>query len=202
MGQVPPTPPPPPPGRRLSEVRDFQPIRDSFYCITEECKATKALLLSRLSGKSKMYSSSIALRRNLLHRKQNLKPLVVVWRSQKTQAITPESSEDLADSAKVHDVRPFEDIPGPKLGLKVMVDFYGRTEGFTKVYKLNDILFGEYGPIYQQNMIFGMPAVHVIDPEDFKKVFRAEGKYPRRPPVDVWNEYRKRRNLTTGVFLS
>ena len=149
-----------------------------------------------------MYSSSIALRRSLLHRKQNLKALVAVWRSQKTQAITRESHEDLGDSANVHDARPFEDIPGPKSGLKAMVDFYGKTEGFTKVYKLNDILFAEHGPIYKENMIMGMPAVHVIDPEDFKKVFRAEGKYPRRPPVDIWSEYRKRRNLTTGVFLS
>ena len=149
-----------------------------------------------------MYSSSIALRRSLLHGTQNLKPLVAVWRSQKTQAMTLENREDLSDSTKVHDARPFEDIPGPKLGLKAVVDFYGKSEGFKKVYKLHDFLFAEHGPIYKENMIMGMPVVHVIDPEDFKKVFRAEGKYPRRPPIDIWSEYRKRRNLITGVFLS
>ena len=153
-----------------------------------------------------MYSSSFALRRNLLHRTQNLKPLVAVWRSQKTQTITLESREDSGDTAKrgndVHEVRPFEEIPGPKSGWKVMVDFYRKSEGFTKGYKLTDILFAEHGPIYKENMILGKPAVHVIDPEDFEKVFRAEGKYPRRSPVDVWVEHRKRRNMFLGVVFS
>ena len=124
-----------------------------------------------------MYSSSIALRRNLLHRAQNLKPLVAVWKSQKTQAITLESREDLDDSAKVDDrVRPFEDIPGPKTGLKFMVDLYSKTEGLTNFYKLTDILFAEHGPIYKENMILGTPAVHIIDPDDFEKSISNRGK--------------------------
>ena len=129
--------------------------------------------------------------------------MVAGWRSQKIQAITLESRKDLGDSGKVHDhVRPFEEIPGPKSGLKVMVDSYRKSEGFTKIYKLTGILFAEYGPIYKENMIFGKSTVHVIDPEDFEKVFRAEGKYPRRPLVDVWVEYRKRRNIFPGLVSS
>ena len=129
--------------------------------------------------------------------------MVAVWRSQKTQAITLESREDLGDSADVHDrIRPFEEIPGPKTGLKFMVDSYSKTEGFTKAYKLSEILFAEHGPIYKESMILGKPVVHLTDPEDFEKVFRAEGKYPRRPPIDIWIEYRKRRKLFTGLFLS
>ena len=129
--------------------------------------------------------------------------MVAVWRSQKTQAIALESREDLGDSAKVHDrIRSFEKIPGPKTGLKFMVDSYGKTEGFTKAYKLSEIMFAEHGPIYKESMILGKPVVHITDPEDFEKVFRAEGKYPRRLPIDIWIEYRKRRKLFNGLFLS
>jgi len=43
--------------------------------------------------------------------------------------------------------------------------------------------------------------VHITDPDDFEKVFRAEGKFPRRPPVDIWVEHRKRRNYFPGIIL-
>ena len=119
-------------------------------------------------------------------------------RSQKTQAwqaITVGSLEYLGDAAKrdndVHDVRPFEEvwIPGPKTGLKFLVDFYRKSEGFTKPYKLIDILFTEHGPIYKENMALGKPAVYVIDPDDFEIACRAEGNIlGRRLAVDVWVE--------------
>ena len=43
--------------------------------------------------------------------------------------------------------------------------------------------------------------VHVIEPEDIEKVFRSEGKYPRRLQLDIWLEYRKRRNYFPDLIL-
>ena len=141
-----------------------------------------------------MFSSSIALRRNLLSRTQHLKPLTAYWRSQRTEASRLEMSHETSDG-----VRSFEDIPGPN-GLKFMMDLLTKSEGFTKAYKLYKRLFEEHGPIYKETLTM-KPAVtvHVIDPEDFEKVFRAEGKYPRRPVIDIWLEHRKRRKYFPGI---
>ena len=115
-----------------------------------------------------------------------------------------ERNEALRDSAKIEikdgGVRPFEDIPGPKKTFKSMVDFYRQSEGLHKGYKPTESWFAKYGPIFKQNL-FGPYWVHVIDPNDIEKVFRAEGKYPRRFEIDVWLEHRKRRNYFPGVVL-
>lgn len=100
-------------------------------------------------------------------------------------------------------VRPFEDIPGPN-SLQYMLEFHRVSEGFTKGYRLLDIFFAKYGPIFKENVLVqGSQTVHVTDPDDFERIFRAEGKYPQRPPIDIWVEYRKRRNyFFLGVFSS
>ena len=80
-------------------------------------------------------------------------------------------------------------------------EFFVKSERFTKGYKLHDLLFERYGPIFKENMTFGIPAVHLIDPDDHEKVLRAEGKYPSRPTIDVWLEHRQRRNYFPGIVL-
>ena len=105
-----------------------------------------------------------------------------------------------AKSAEV-EARPFRDIPSPDVGMTSTIKYFKETEGFTKVYKLTNRLFTEHGPILRDDILFGgKPAVHIIDPDDFEKVFRSEGRYPRRPPIDIWIEHRKRRNYFIGVF--
>ena len=155
-----------------------------------------------------MYANiTSVLRRNLPPGTRHLKPSANFWRSQKTQAADLDSDEIFRDSAKgpkaeIEDgrVRPFEDIPGPKKSLKSIVEFYVKTEGLTKAYKQNQRFFAKYGAIYKDNML-GQTFVHTMDPNDFEKVFRAEGKYPRRPLVEVWKEHRKRRNYFPGLLL-
>ena len=108
------------------------------------------------------------------------------------------------------DVRPFDEIPTPKfkMNLKGIFDVYNAykfTEGFTKLYGMTTMMFAMLGPIYKDahlpgNLYSGI--VHVMDPDDFEKVFRAEGKYPRRPLVDIWVEHRKRRNYFPGIVNS
>ena len=94
-----------------------------------------------------------------------------------------------AKSAEV-EARPFRDIPSPDFGLTSIIKHFKKTEGFTKIYKLTNRLFTEHGPIFRDDILFGgQPAVHTIDPDDFEKVFRSEGRYPRRPPIDIWIAY-------------
>ena len=68
--------------------------------------------------------------------------------------------------------------------------------------QLFERLFEELGPIYKESVVLSpKTTVHVIEPEDIEKVFRAEGKYPRRLQLDIWLEYRKRRNYFPGLIL-
>ena len=83
-----------------------------------------------------------------------------------------------------------------------MHDLFTKTERFAKGYKLFERLFEELGPIYKESVLLSpKTTVHVIEPEDIEKVFRAEGKYPRRLHLDIWFEYRKRRNYFPGLIL-
>ena len=152
-----------------------------------------------------MYAfSSITLRRNPPS-SQYLKPLAVFLRFQKTKAIPPEDESHTPDSAKSetenNSVRPFEDIPGPRKTLKSFAELFVKSERFTKQYKVHDLLFERYGPIFKENLSFGIPTLHLLDPDDHEKVLRAEGKYPSRPMVDFWLEHRQRRNYFPGILL-
>ena len=155
-----------------------------------------------------MYSfTSLTLRRNL-PRSQHLNSLAAnLVRFQKTKAIPlegkgQENSDSANQEAEKSFVRPFEDIPGPKRNMKSVAEFYYKSERFSKGYKMFDVLFEKYGPIYKENMIMpGPPSVHLLDPDDHEKVLRAEGKYPSRPMVDFWLEQRTRRNYFPGILL-
>ena len=123
------------------------------------------------------------------HRTQYLKLLLLHWRSRST------------DSRLFEGVRAFEDIPEPN-GWKLMYDLSTKTEHFAKGYKLFERLFEELGPICKESVLLSpKTTVHVIEPEDIENVFRAEGKYPRRLQLDIWLEYRKRRNYFSGLIL-
>ena len=157
-----------------------------------------------------MYSLSVALRRNLIPRTQTFKLLAGFWRSQKTE-VTPLQTQDSAKPELLdHDVRPYDEIPQPKkmAFLEAIVGFYQAykmTEGFTKTYKITSLMYGMLGPIYKELFAMGIPSrrmIHIMDPNDFEKVFRAEGGYPRRPPIDIWIEYRTRRNRVPGIMTS
>ena len=129
----------------------------------------------------------------------------VVLRSQNTAAALPKTDETVSRKRDVGDsapVRPFEEIPGPGKSFWSIVEFYRKTKGFTKPYKMHDVMFAKYGPIYKEELL-GRPTVHLMDPNDFGKVFRAEGKYPKRPNLfDHMTEHQRRRTGNPGIFFS
>ena len=93
----------------------------------------------------------------------------------------------------------FDEIPGPQGRLSTAVAFYRQSEGFRKLYKLMEKLFDEYGPILKEDVTEKTPVVHVMEPKDFETVFRAEGKYPKRTPLDFVEEYNRRKGLPPGL---
>ena len=151
-------------------------------------------------------SSFAMFRRTLRPPSQYFKTVsAVVLRSQNTAGALPKTDETVSRKRDVGDsapVRPFEEIPGPGKSFWSIVEFYRKTKGFTKPYKMHDVMFAKYGPIYKEELL-GRPTVHLMDPNDFEKVFRAEGKYPKRPNLfDHMTEHRRRRTGNPGIFLS
>ena len=147
---------------------------------------------------------AIVVGRNPFRITQNFKSLgsLCLWRSKSTQAASQEANFDLGDSTEIDgEVRPFDEMPGPKRSLRNIIAFYRRSEGLTKNFKVVEAYFKEYGPIFKQDLTGDMLMVHILDPDDYKKVFRAEGKYPQRPLLDFWVEHRKRRNYFPGLVL-
>ena len=60
----------------------------------------------------------------------------------------------------------------------------------------------KYGKIFKIKILPGMPEmVCVFDPEDAKAVFRSEGKYPKRIPLDIWKETRTSQGKPLGLFF-
>ena len=66
---------------------------------------------------------------------------------------------------------------------------------------LIQLMFHDLGPVYKEDLMFRPTmTVHVKDPDDFEKVFRAEGKYPRKLILDFFVGHRKRRNRWPGII--
>ena len=97
------------------------------------------------------------------------------------------------EGPQVDEPLPFDQIPGPQGRYATAIEFYRQSDGFAKSYKIPEKLFKVYGPIFKQYVTDKTPVVHVIEPTDFETVYRAEGKYPRRSPLDFFVKFRKRR---------
>lgn len=95
----------------------------------------------------------------------------------------------------------FDQIPGPRGRFATAVEFYRQSDGYTKFYKIPQKLFKDYGPIFKQYVTDKSPVVHVMEPADFEAVFRAEGKYPSRPPLDCLVEHWKRRGQLQSMDM-
>lgn len=55
------------------------------------------------------------------------------------------------------------------------------------------------GPLYRETIIPGVQLLHVFSPADIAEVFRADGKYPLRPPIPILMTANKRDGLPLGM---
>lgn len=61
-----------------------------------------------------------------------------------------------------------------------------------KLHEANIDKFKCYGPILKEEYEWRKPVVHLMRPEDFEQVFRAQGIYPHRPVNEFVCHYRRR----------
>ncbi|XP_059155796.1 probable cytochrome P450 12a5, mitochondrial [Physella acuta] len=103
------------------------------------------------------------------------------------------------------DCKPFQDIPGPKgiyqwpligtmLLFKPFTEFTAET-----VHKLIDSMFDRYGPVVRLQL--GREMVMVSDVRDIETVFRREGKYPNRPPIELVEVLFERNGYKKSIMI-
>ncbi len=120
-----------------------------------------------------------------------------IFQTERTQ---PEHSS--TSSAASQPLKELRDMPGPwkipLLGVSpelLMADPKKSIQNFAKLPQ-------KYGKIFKVKLLPGMPElVCVFDPEDAKTVFRSESKYPRRLPLDIWEETRTAYGKPIGLFF-
>ncbi|CAG5129616.1 unnamed protein product [Candidula unifasciata] len=101
------------------------------------------------------------------------------------------------------EVKPYEDIPGPKgiynwpvIGPMFHFKPFTKWEATTSHLLFND-LFDKYGPIFK--LYLGQDFVMVFDPKDIETVFRNEGRYPVRTKLSVNEVFNRRNNVKPGI---
>ena len=145
-----------------------------------------------------MFAAKFSLKRVSTARLHHFSPISTFkqGRFQRAEVAKPRTTSEFIDDEPL----PFDQIPGPR-GNKfaTAVQFYRQSDGFTKIFKLTDKLFNDYGPIFKQYVTDEYPVVHVMEPTDFETVFRSEGKYPFRPAVDAHVKHKKRRGQFLGL---
>lgn len=99
--------------------------------------------------------------------------------------------------------KPFSAIPSPK-----RIPLIGMSSDFMNFSPSNAVHLvhqrvEKLGKIYREKLFPGLPEfLFVLDPEDVAKVYRADGKHPRRFPISEWTDVRKELNIPIGLFLS
>ncbi|XP_059176944.1 probable cytochrome P450 12a5, mitochondrial [Physella acuta] len=109
----------------------------------------------------------------------------------------------VARSANKDEVKPFEEIPGPKgiynipfVGSVLHFKPFGKFTPQT-THKLIDSLHEKYGPVVRVQL--GRKCVLLEDIKDIEAVFRNEGKYPNRPGIEITKIVYENNGLKFGL---
>lgn len=125
--------------------------------------------------------------------------------SETAQPRPQENSTDPQSCSEVEytQAKPFDAIPTPKRipVLNISRDFVKFTP--SRAVQFVQERVQQYGKLFREKSAPGLPEfLFVLDPEDVAKVFRADGRYPRRFPLWEWIVVRKQFNIPIGLFLS
>ena len=103
------------------------------------------------------------------------------------------------------EVKPFSEIPGPRrlplLGssLTLFLEVGRKPKSILQIQK---DLMKKYGLIYRLQLPTFKELVMIHDPQDIEVMFRAEGKYPSRPPLRVLKQARNELKMEMAVLHS
>ncbi|KAK3603480.1 hypothetical protein CHS0354_030321 [Potamilus streckersoni] len=95
--------------------------------------------------------------------------------------------------------RPFCEIP--KEGYPLIGNLLGAMRNTSRSYLYFKEMHEKNGPIFRSK-VGPIEAIFVLDPLGVEQVFRAEAKYPKRFPVDVWKHIRKEIGERDGLLSS
>ena len=113
-------------------------------------------------------------------------------------------TERQAATSTQSDSQPFSSIPGPT-GFPYIGNLLGAYRGGAMSNKMHSYICEQhrkYGPIFKEKLGPGYSAVFLTAPTDIEAVVRHEGKYPDRPKMAPWVEYRKQSGQPMGIVLA
>ena len=103
------------------------------------------------------------------------------------------------------EAKPFSEIPGPRrlplLG-SLLTLFLEVRKKPKPVLQIQKDLMKKYGLIYRLKVPTIKELVMIHDPQDIEVMFRAEGKYPSRPPIQVLKQARNELKMEMAVLHS
>ncbi|XP_032676874.1 cytochrome P450 302a1, mitochondrial [Odontomachus brunneus] len=131
-----------------------------------------------------------------------------MWRTRNTKKLFVRSCSANSRRVETQDVKPFDNIPGPKswpiVGtLYKYLPFIGEYN-FTRLHTTGLLKLKRYGPLVREELVPGVTTVWVFRPEDIASVLQAEaGLYPERRSHLALLKYRKDRSdiYNTGGLL-
>ena len=98
--------------------------------------------------------------------------------------------------------KPYSAIPGP-----LKLPYLGTAWSFVLPWNWGKSILTmhrerakKYGKIYREHFPSIGDAVMLLDADDAQKFFRAQGKYPKRIPFDVWIRSKKDLQIDLGLF--
>lgn len=90
--------------------------------------------------------------------------------------------------------KPYKSIPGPKAYpiIGSLHNYFGKNKKYdlNRLHRNGISKYKEYGPIVKETFPFGRDVVWLFDPEDIKKMYANEGKYPFRRSHLALEHYR------------
>ena len=100
-------------------------------------------------------------------------------------------------------VKPYDQIPGTEISALQNMIFILRNLKYVtqKAHHAFRDMFALLGPIVR-NKFAGLDMIIISSPKDIERLFRAEGKYPKRFDIMPWLVYRQQKNLPLGVLLA
>lgn len=101
------------------------------------------------------------------------------------------------------EAKPFSEIPGPR-----RLPFVGSGLTFLSqvgkkpIHEAQKEWMEKYGNVYRIKVPTFPEIVMIHDPQDIEVMFRAEGKYPSRPPLRVLKQARNELKMEMAVLHS
>lgn len=113
------------------------------------------------------------------------------------------ATDTVSKSQQDENVKPFDEMPQPDGSILNKISYLIRN--YKKMTQQGHLgqreTFKSLGPIFKTS-VGGQVIVLTSDPKAIECMYRAEGKYPKRPEAEAWLSHRRERSLPLGIILA